>query len=230
MPMILDAISFEPDVSELYHYMHIREGSEQKKEVDHLLKEAYPIARPKAMYHIGLVEKMDETGVSIDGIDFRSRILRVNLDQAHRVFAFVVTCGQEIYDWACSFEDSIERFWADGIMVSSLNVASNALNKHLDETYQPGHMAAMNPGSLEDWPMTEQIPLFNLVGNVKDGIGVELTESFLMVPTKSVSGLFFQTENGYANCQLCPRDGCPNRRAQYDPDLYNARYQIQERI
>jgi hypothetical protein len=45
-----------------------------------------------------------------------------------------------------------------------------------------------------------------------------------MVPTKSVSGILFPTEDGYANCQLCPRQACPNRRAPYDEMLYSRKY------
>jgi hypothetical protein len=40
-----------------------------------------------------------------------------------------------------------------------------------------------------------------------------------MLPTKSVSGIFFPTETSYENCQLCPRENCPNRRAEYNKAL-----------
>jgi hypothetical protein len=77
----------------------------------------------------------------------------------------------------------------------------------------------MNPGSLADWPLTEQIPLFRLIGDVRQATGVYLTESLLMMPRKSVSGFDFPTESSFASCQLCPREKCPNRRAAYDPIL-----------
>jgi len=53
---------------------------------------------------------------------------------------------------------------------------------------------------------------------------VTLTDSFIMVPLKSASGLLFPTESTYENCQLCPREACPNRRMPYDPMLYESRY------
>jgi len=46
---------------------------------------------------------------------------------------------------------------------------------------------------------------------------VILTESFLMMPRKSSSGIFFPTETPFFACQLCPREGCPARKAAYDP-------------
>jgi hypothetical protein len=213
--MILDTIPFQPNLDDLLQYLHIRKGSPQIQEL---------IARPKAIYNIALVEKRGNDEVIMDGILFKSRVLQVNLSQVHRVFAYVATCGVEIQEWAQSYKDALEGFWADTIMVSALGAASDALFSHILERYQPGSLATMNPGSLEDWPITEQRPLFVLLGFVKATIGVELTDSLLMVPTKSVSGIYFQTENGYANCQLCPREACPNRRAEYDANLYAEKY------
>ena len=89
----------------------------------------------------------------------------------------------------------------------------------------PGKTATMAPGSLSNWPLPQQRPLFDVLGDVQGIIGVELSDSFLMTPNKSVSGVRFPTEEGFASCQLCPREGCPNRRAPYDQTLYERKYQ-----
>ena len=78
----------------------------------------------------------------------------------------------------------------------------------------------MNPGSLPDWPITEQAKLFSLLGDVKALIGVTLTESMLMLPTKSVSGVYFETERNFENCELCARENCPGRRKPFDEAKY----------
>jgi len=70
----------------------------------------------------------------------------------------------------------------------------------------------------------QQRELFTLLGDTRGPVGVELTETCLMVPVKSVSGIFFPSETHYENCQLCPRETCPGRRAPYDSDLYARRY------
>jgi len=80
-------------------------------------------------------------------------------------------------------------------------------------------LSRMSPGSLKDWPVTEQSPFFSLFGNVEELIGVTLTESMLMIPRKSISGIFFPTEVMFFSCQLCPRKGCPARKAPYDETL-----------
>ena len=91
--------------------------------------------------------------------------------------------------------------------------------------FWPGVVGRMNPGSLSDWPLTEQRPLFSLMGDTDAAIGVRLMPSLLMAPTKSVSGIVFPTESTFASCQLCPRDECPNRRAPYDEGLWRRKYE-----
>ena len=101
-----------------------------------------------------------------------------------------------------------------------------ALNAHLKTCYKLGKTSAMSPGRLANWPIREQRPLFSLLGDPETAIGVHLTESFLMIPNKSVSGIRYPTEESFESCQLCPREGCPNRKAAYEPELYRQRYQV----
>ena len=78
---------------------------------------------------------------------------------------------------------------------------------------------APGSGSADIWPITQQKELFSIFGNVQDLIGVKLTDKYLMIPLKSISGIFFQTETTFVTCQLCPREACIRRRAPYSPDL-----------
>jgi hypothetical protein len=77
----------------------------------------------------------------------------------------------------------------------------------------------MAPGSLEDWPIEEQKPLFLILGDVETSIGVRITEHLLMVPTKSISGIYFPTEIPFVSCSLCPRKRCGARKADFDEKL-----------
>ena len=78
---------------------------------------------------------------------------------------------------------------------------------------------APGAGTTTDWPITQQKKLVSIFGNVKDLIGERLTESLLIAPVKSVSGIYFLTEIKFESCQLCPREVCIGRRAPYTPDL-----------
>ena len=161
----------------------------------------------------------------MDGVKLTSRVLRVNMEHVHRVFAFVATCGTELDVWARAIDDMLFQYWGDAIKEMALRSATQVLHRHLTDCFELGKTATMAPGSLADWPLPQQRPLFTILGDVQGAIGVELSDSFLMTPNKSVSGVRFPTEEDFASCQLCPRKDCPNRRAAYDVTLYERKYQ-----
>lgn len=57
-----------------------------------------------------------------------------------------------------------------------------------------------------------------------EALSVTLSDSCLMTPNKSVTGIRFAVEGRFESCQLCPMPECPGRRAPYDADLYQQRY------
>jgi len=97
--------------------------------------------------------------------------------------------------------------------------AVDYIQNRLIEHYALDKMSRMSPGSLESWPIAQQKEFFSLFGDTEELIGVRLTESCIMVPLKSVSGIYFPTEISFESCQLCPRERCIGRRALYDPEL-----------
>ncbi|MCB9452826.1 MAG: vitamin B12 dependent methionine synthase [Anaerolineaceae bacterium] len=225
---ILDQIPFQPNVETLCRRLRIASGNDLEADLLRLVAEATAIARPKVDYMVaGIDDKSAADQVVIQGIPLTSRVLRVNLEQARRVFIYVATCGTELEAWAASKTDMLERYWADEINELALHTALAALDKHLTEMYQPGPTSDMNPGSLADWPLTEQRAVFTLLGDPAATIGVRLTDSYLMLPVKSVSGLRFPTEQSFESCQLCPIENCPARRAPYSQDLFAAKYEPQ---
>lgn len=98
--------------------------------------------------------------------------------------------------------------------------AAAALADDADRTIHAVHagdMAKMSPGSLPEWPVTQQPILFSLLDGLPAEIGVRLTDSCLMLPSKSVSGFFFASQSNFVNCRFCPILSCPNRSARYQP-------------
>jgi hypothetical protein len=224
MTVVLDNISFQPKLDSLMKKFRIKEESSYVENLERIAKNAQTIARPKVIYKIAFIESKGDDYVVADGITLTSRVLRVNIEQAHRVFPFVATCGTELDEWSSSIDDVLQSYWADTIKEMALRAAIQALNKDLEDRFRPGRISRMNPGSLPDWPLREQRKLFALLGNPKDAIGVELTKNLIMVPLKSVSGIWFPAEVDFASCQLCPREKCPGRRAPYDKTLYDRKY------
>jgi len=223
-PIVLDQITFNPSFEDAAKINKIRPESRSADDFGTLLEDARLIAKPKAMYMVTQVGLKDNHHVVLNGSTFSSRVLHVNLSGVHRVFPYVITCGIELYEWKMSFQDSLMQYYADMINSVALHVAIEHVISHLTKTYQLGEPSAMNPGSLEDWPINQQIPLFELVGNPEKSIGVQLSDSLLMIPNQSVSGIRFQNDSGYTNCELCPMETCPSRKARYDRDLYERKF------
>ena len=223
---VLDNIPFSLEPGEVLRDSADRE--ELRVCVDELIETVRPVARPKAVYKVSYVDDKGEDSVSIDGVTFTSRVLRINLDPVGRVFPYVATCGRELDQIALPPDDLMSSFFMDRIKIAVLRSASQHLHQHLVETYRLGQVSRMSPGSLEDWPITQQKELFSILGCVQDRIGVELAESSLMVPLKSVSGILFPTEVRFESCQLCPREVCENRRTPYEPELAE-RYGVERR-
>ena len=226
LDFILEDIPFEPDLPELVKTLHARPDSRHRDHIERLAAEAQPIARPKAFYKVAAIDQRGDDHVVIEGITFRSRILVVNLEQVYRVFPFVATGGLELDEWVATKDDILDHFYADAIAELALRTAIQALIDHITEHFRLEGLSQMNPGSLADWPLREQKPLFSLLGDPQSKVGVSLLPGMLMAPTKSVSGIWFPQAESFASCQLCPMPNCPGRRAPYEPDLAERKYGI----
>lgn len=223
---VMKNIKFDLDFEDLLNRLRIKKGTDYEKRLEEIVREAEKNANLKVLYKVSYIEDKKDDTVVIDGVKFSSRILRVNLDKVNRVFPYVATCGHELENWSKGFPDMLEMFWLDTIKELALRSARTALTEELKDKFELGKMANMNPGSLEDWPISQQKELFQLLDDHKKLIGVELNASFLMTPIKSVSGIFFPTETNYQNCMLCPRGDCPGRKAPYDEKLYSEKYAL----
>jgi hypothetical protein len=217
-------IPFELNTPTLLERVHLRPGSEDAQEFEQLLHIARKIGKPKALYSEAYVELPGRDTVSLNGIYFTSLMLHDNLANIDRVFPFVVTCGHEMDQIKLSRDNLLAVYWWDAIKESLLISASQYLLRLLNCKFQLKKTASMSPGSgdMNVWPIEQQRELFALLGDVYRMIGVVLTDSFLMVPNKTVSGIHFPTERDFRTCQVCHRENCPNRSAPYDQALWES--------
>jgi len=197
------------------------------QQVQNLLEVAKPLISAKATYKACYVDEKLEDAVIINGIRFSSRVLRRNLDKVGRVFPYVVTIGARLEEKIKACTDLLEEYIIDTIGNIALIKARKHLEDHLRSRFAFDSLSYMSPGSLADWPIEEQRPLFSLLKGVGESIGVRLTENLLMLPRKSVSGIFFPTEVTFYSCQLCLRERCEGRKARYNKDLAKE-YGLQE--
>jgi hypothetical protein len=220
MVKVLDDIPVTLEADAIMQWLRVRGRNESiERVVKETIETARPLARPKVVYTVAGVDRQDNETVRIDGVPFTSRILRINLDKANRVFPYVATCGRELDQIDAPEDDLLRAYCMEVIQMVALGAAMSHLTNHLNRRYQLTKTSHMNPGSLESWPITQQKELFSLLGDVEEAIGVRLTEHMAMVPIKSASGIYFPTEVEFENCQLCPMEKCMGRRAPYDPEL-----------
>jgi len=219
---VLKNIPFVPDLETLLAKLHLQKGSDDAKELESLVEEIRLVVKPKVVYKVSYIEQRGDGSVRIDGVTFTSRVLRANLDKAERVFPFVATCGREIDELNLAAGDFLKAFWVDQIKEIILRFACSYLNDYLNRRYALGKTSSMSPGSGDAtvWPIEQQRALFSLFGDVNKLIGVELTDSSLMIPNKSISGIRFPTDIDFRSCQVCHRENCPSRSAPFDKILW----------
>lgn len=215
-PVVLEQIPLSLTATDVAPAVRVRPGTAAFEELQTLVEDALAVARPKAVYNTVLVTGRGEDFLELDDIPLESRLMPRNLAKVHRAFPYVVTCGAELDAYGQTLTDMIQLWRLDTIKELILAQANQYLDRHLSEVVGLGHFSVMNPGSLPDWPLDEQPKLFALIGDVEGLIGVRLTDNLLMLPTKTLSGLAFQSEEDYQECRLCNRRACPGRRVAFD--------------
>ncbi len=185
-----------------------------ERKIGELIDCIEPVMRPKAVYTESIVVQTGLDTVAVDGHVFTSRVLAKNLADQERCYPYVVTAGREL--------DGVEL--PEGHSPMLLNLIKNVVVEKayrytralIAERHGVERVSGMSPGHL-DWPLEQQRVLFDLLGRGVEGIGVSLTDAYLMVPVKSVSGILFMSETGFVSCRVCSQPRCMGRRTGYDP-------------
>ncbi len=133
-------------------------------------------------------------GVILIGGTLRStsRSLHERLAGCRRAVLFAATIGEAVETWARDLMESGEMtrgLLADGFASSAaialgLEVETIAARDLAEERLTPTKRYAPGYG---DWSLADQAPLHEMLGAGR--IGITLTEDFLMLPAKSISGV-----------------------------------------
>jgi hypothetical protein len=193
--------------------------AEADDEITAMFRKAEAIAKPAALY-ASFAPTATEKGLAINHVTIPEPFVTEMLADCSPVVPYVATCGTEIDEWSEQQTDMLAQFIADNLKQLCLNKIMERLFEEVHARfYQPEKpISTLNPGSLTEWPLTGQTPLFAMLGGrdgVSSGIGVTLSESLLMSPNKTVSGIMFQSAEPFHNCQLCPHPNCVGRRVPY---------------
>ena len=177
------------------------------------------LIQPRLHYRIMKARTKDDATVHLeDDVEFRSAKLSRALRDAEKIVCFIGTIGFDIEKEisrlldehklseayildamaSVAVEDMVEQFHQD--------MAAKCSNESKTVTFR------FSPGYC-DWSITEQKKLFSVFD--AEQIGVELLDSCLMEPRKSISGVFGIAPPGstlHNPCLHCREKNCNARR------------------
>lgn len=131
---VFNNIPINLDLGAVLKLMRVRNKNERiVQNVQEMLEIARPIARPKAIYEVAQVDNKNGDSLEIGGVKFTSRVLRVNLDKAERVFPYIVTCGKELDEIDIPADDLMTCYFMDQIKETVLVLAREYLGDYLKE-------------------------------------------------------------------------------------------------
>jgi len=187
--------------------------------VDDHLNSTHYLTDPSYTYVIRDVEGVYGAIALIeDSIVFKSQVIARLLEQCHMVAVFALTIGDRL-------EQKVSQLAQERLILeaSVLDVIGSVAAETLADTVQEeiGDIARdqglitsqrFSPGYC-DWDIGQQRMLFWALRD--DTAGIHLTDSCLMIPQKSVSGIIGigPTEiGGYNPCKTCDKHDCRGRR------------------
>ena len=179
-----------------------------------LIDEAAETAKPRAAFKVCRVSRLDDSQTCLDQSLFKSRLLNFNLSKHELAFAYVATEGAELSGWAAKLSGA-GRALAWYIRYAALKLAEKKLNSFIKSSFGLKQLSSMNPGALAAWTREEQRPMFALLNPLPEIIGVELRPNFWMSPDLASTGILFETEHKFYNCQYCPLSPCEHRKTAY---------------
>ena len=115
-----------------------------------------------------------------------------------------------------AWEDLLVKYYLDVIG----NIALSSARKFLEQSLQTGYglegMSFMSSRILVGLAYWKSSSLCLPSWRRGNPGRIYLNGNCLMIPAKSLSGIYFPTEVPFISCQLCDRNDCPGRKAAYD--------------
>ncbi len=196
---------------------------QEKQQFVETAEKAYQAARsmvrPGIVYQRHPVRRADCPSLDIGEVTFANNALYYNLAETAECVIYLMTLGPDFTVTPDDPSDYLLGYYLDLIGNIFLRNLRKQLIANLAREYDASPLSRMSPGSTEVFPLAESDKLFAVLGDEAGEIGVSLSDSHLMLPFKTVSGILFHKEERYVDCLLCQQTDCEARQAQYDPHL-----------
>jgi len=187
--------------------------------VDDYIENYHDLFSPSLSYKImNIVSVKGNSSIIEDSVIFESKIIARLLESCEKIVVFVLTIGNNL-------EKEVNRLVEKRLLlqalildaIGSLAVEQLALftEEKIRELVSPDGFRIsrrFSPGYC-DWAISQQKMIFRAIGD--KSAGILLTEKFLMIPQKSISGVIGLSRGNiedYNPCDTCKRNGCPGRR------------------
>ncbi|TFG06772.1 hypothetical protein EU538_09745 [Candidatus Thorarchaeota archaeon] len=184
-----------------------------------LIQEGAKLLITRTMHLISRARRLGADMVEISGVEIRSRVLAHFIDGDSEVFPYLVSIDHRYEEWIEQLDDTIHQYYFERLGDLVIFDFRNSLAEKLREQFGHPFVSDFRPGSIDDWPLKGQEKLFRIIGDAETAIGVRLSDTYLMYPRKSLSGIMFKTEKPFHTCFLCDRSVCESRLAPFKPSL-----------
>jgi hypothetical protein len=189
--------------------------------VDECLKDASDLIDAKYLFTFeNVLMVAHPASVIRETLAFESHVISRLLEQCTKIIVFVATIGERLEDTARNLADEgnmVRSFALDATGSAAVEQVADHVQEMASDMGRSWGLAAsrrFSPGYC-DWKIEQQRLLFDLAD--AHLIGVRLTDSGLMIPQKSVSGIiglgpFESNVRSYNPCPDCTRGECVGRR------------------
>ena len=224
----IDINRLDIPLKEVYTFMGYKDSEpdgETVRTTEYLLRESAQFLRPQFKYVIldGTVDPEanqftligENCPVTFDA----GKIICRQLRGAQRYAAFVATVGSGYFQWTDAVkrrDDMFQTYAMDCVGSQIVESVADYMETVLQAEIDPAGFKRTNrfsPGYC-GWHVSEQPKLFSLFPE-QNPCGIELTESCLMLPIKSVSGIIgVGPDVRYLpyTCGLCDKKDCYKRK------------------
>lgn len=215
------------EVYEVMGYGSVTPDKELRKMVRSAIDEVAAFLIPRFCF-LTVDGKLDSDILTIGSVKLNiGKIIARQLRKSERFIPFAATAGKEFEDWTNRLkekDDVVMLFIADSLgsclAEKTADYMEIFIQKEMDKKGWL-HTNRFSPGYCE-WHVSEQQKLFSLLP-VDEPCGIRLTESSLMIPIKSVSGVIGvgkEVKRLDYSCGLCSFESCYKKRKNKDQNLY----------
>jgi hypothetical protein len=179
------------------------------EEFKELIQAVEPVIASKAIIsQLDVIGQSEHALISSAG-KFSSILLAELAVNAEVVFPFIVTCGKEIEDFSAEVSDPLHFYWLEKLKDHALEQAFENIKSEIRTKCNGQTITSLVPLDDEIWPLTGLKEIFAVFKpeDIKR-MGVELTETLYMTPTKTRAGIFFPAEKEVDLCHICNLKKC----------------------